>query len=289
MIKLIASDMDGTLLDNDMQISPENVAAIKEAQVRGIEFIVATGRNREEAVPALSAAGINCAMVTLNGAHVFDSTGQSLFIVPIPYEEACRLFDLLESRGIYFEVFTNQGLYSENQEERIQLFAEHIAEIMPHLTHKMAIAMTAAHLEQLPIIHTENIRQTLLDEELEVLKIICFHNEGPAILGPVAAEIDRYGDLVVTSSGTNNLEINHKNAQKGIAVAHIAKDRGIDLADVMTIGDNLNDLSMIQLAGVSFAMENAHLELKENAKYHTDSYLNSGVGKAILRAINEEL
>lgn len=289
MIKLIASDMDGTLLDNSMQISDENTAAIREAQARGIEFIVATGRNRPEALPALKVAGITCAMVTLNGAHVFDEKGNSLFTVPIEYQKASAILDLLEERQIYYEVFTDQGLYSESREERIELFAEHIAEMMPHLTRKMAIAMTAAQLEQLPIHYVSDIRTAIQDKGLQVLKLICFHKEGPAVLGPVAADIDGYGDLVVTSSGTNNIEINHKNAQKGIAVAHIAKDRGIDLKDVMTIGDNLNDVSMIQLAGVSFAMGNAHLELKEYAKYLTDSYLESGVGKAIRRAIAEDL
>ncbi len=93
----------------------------------------------------------------------------------------------------------------------------------------------------------------------------------------------------MTSSGNNNIEINHKYAQKGIAVSHVAKERGVDLEHVMTIGDNLNDLSMIQVAGVSFAMGNALNELKEEAKYLTDENVNSGVGKAIIRAIEEQL
>ncbi|WP_148786300.1 HAD-IIB family hydrolase, partial [Enterococcus faecium] len=97
------------------------------------------------------------------------------------------------------------------------------------------------------------------------------------------------GDLAVTSSGQNNIEVNHKNAQKGIAVAHVAHERGISLEEVMTIGDNFNDVSMLQVAGVSFAMGNAEIEVKDYAKYTTDTNLESGVGKAILRAIAEDL
>lgn len=289
MIKLIASDMDGTLLDAHMSISTENTEAIRMANELGIEFMVATGRNAQEARAALDEAGIDCAMITLNGAQVFDRSGKSLFTVPIPSPQSMTVMDILDANGIYYEVATNQGLYSESQPKRIESFASSIATHMPHLTYKMAIAMASANLELLHITYVDSIRELLLDEKLEVLKIICFHTEGPRILGPVGKEISNLGELAVTSSGQNNLEVNHKNAQKGIAVAHVAHERGITLDEVMTIGDNFNDVSMLQTAGVSFAMGNAKIEVKDYAKYLTDTNLESGVGKAILRAINENL
>lgn len=289
MIKLIASDMDGTLLDAHMSISTENTEAIRMANELGIEFMVATGRNAQEARAALDEAGIDCAMITLNGAQVFDRSGKSLFTVSIPSPQAMTVMDILDANGIYYEVATNQGLYSESQPKRIESFASSIATHMPHLTYKMAIAMASANLELLHITYVDSIRELLLDDKLEVLKIICFHTEGPRILGPVGKEISNLGELAVTSSGQNNLEVNHKNAQKGIAVAHVAHERGITLDEVMTIGDNFNDVSMLQTAGVSFAMGNAEIEVKDYAKYLTDTNLESGVGKAILRAINENL
>ncbi|MGM0125159.1 HAD superfamily hydrolase [Enterococcus sp. AZ194] len=289
MIKLIASDMDGTLLDAQMGISKENAEAIRFALDKGIEFMVSTGRNYQEARSALDEAGIDCAMITLNGAQVFDKDGTSLFTVPIARDQITIILDKLDAHNIYYEVSTNKGLYSESQSRRIDSFASMIADHLPHLTYKMAIAMAAANLELLKIDYVESIRDLLVDDELEVLKIICVHNEGPKVLGPVANEIDALGNLAVTSSGQNNIEINHRSAQKGIAVAHVASARGIDLEDVMTIGDNFNDVSMLQVAGVSFAMGNAELEVKEYAKYVTDTNLENGVGKAIMRAIEEEL
>lgn len=289
MIKLIASDMDGTLLNANMQISEENIQAIKYAQSQGVEFMVATGRNRKEALPPLQEAGIDCAMITLNGAQVFDKSGTSLFTVPISKEKTRSLMDLLREKDIYFEISTSNGIYSESQTRRIENFAIHTAEAMPHLTHKMAIAMTAARLAFLPINYVKDFNELFAIEDLEILKIICFHQDGARVLGPITQEIDGYGDLVVTSSGQNNIEINHRNAQKGIAVAHVAKERAIQLSDVMTIGDNLNDVSMIQIAGVSFAMGNGEIEVKEYAKYLTDTNIESGVGKAIIRAIDENL
>lgn len=157
MIKLIASDMDGTLLDAHMSISTENTEAIRMANELGIEFMVATGRNAQEARAALDEAGIDCAMITLNGAQVFDRSGKSLFTVPIPSPQAMTVMDILDANGIYYEVATNQGLYSESQPKRIESFASSIATHMPHLTYKMAIAMASANLELLHITYVDSL------------------------------------------------------------------------------------------------------------------------------------
>lgn len=289
MIKLIASDMDGTLLDSKMSISTDNASAIREANRLGIEFMVATGRAYTEAKPALEEAGIDCAMITLNGAQVFDKLGNSLFTAGIEKQKAYAIIDILEEKDIYFEVSTNKGIFSQQQERRIENFASHIATTMPHLTYKVAIAMAAAHLSLLAITYVDDIRAVIEKEDIEVLKIIGFSMDGPKVLGPASLNIEKLEDLAITSSAQNNIEINHVHAQKGIAVARVAKERGISAEDVMTIGDNFNDVSMLQWAGVSFAMGNAELEVKDEAKYTTSTNLENGVGEAILRAIREEL
>ncbi len=281
MIKLIASDMDGTLLDAKMSITNDNTSAIREAERLGIEFMVATGRAYTEAKPALEEAGIDCAMITLNGAQVFDKDGHSLFTAGIEKETVTEVLTILSQHNVYYEISTNKGIFSEHQEKRIENFAAHIAESMPHLTYKVAIAMASAHLSLLHITYVDRLDDILKDDSIEVLKIIGFSMDGPKVLGPAG--------MVVTSSAPNNIEINHRLAQKGIAVARVAKERGIPAEQVMTIGDNLNDVSMIQWAGVSFAMGNAELELKEYAKYETATNLENGVGEAILRAIREDL
>lgn len=289
MIKLIASDMDGTLLDGKMSISADNISAIREAKKHGIEFMVATGRARLEALPALEEAGIDCAMITLNGAQIFDDSGTSIFTAGIEKEAANQVLAILDANNIYYEVSTNQGIFSEHQEKRIENFASHIATTMPHLTYKVAIAMASAHLALLNINYIQDIHKLIAKDDIEVLKIIGFSIEGPKVLGPASREIDQSTNLIVTSSAQNNIEINHKHAQKGIAVAQIAKERGLHPKEVMTIGDNFNDVSMLQWAGVSFAMGNAEIEVKESAKYVTSTNLENGVGEAILRAIRENL
>lgn len=289
MIKLIASDMDGTLLDSKMSISKDNASAIREANRLGIEFMVATGRAYTEAKPALEEAGIDCAMIALNGAQVFDKSGNSLFTAGIEKQKSKSIIDILEENNIYFEVSTNKGIFSQQQERRIENFASHIATTMPHLTYKVAIAMAAAHLSLLAINYVDDIRTVIEEDNVEVLKIIGFSMDGPKVLGPASLQIEKLKELAITSSAQNNIEINHVRAQKGIAVAQVAKERGISPEEVMTIGDNFNDVSMLQWAGVSFAMGNAELAVKDEAKYTTSTNLENGVGEAILRAIREDL
>lgn len=289
MIKLIASDMDGTLLNSQMSISKENVAAIKQAQSLGIEFMVATGRSYAEAKIPLEEAGISCAMITLNGAEIFDKSNQPVSKIEIEKEVSFHILDILEEQDIYFEVSTNKGIYSESQEKRIENFASHIATTMPHLTYKVAIAMAAAHLSLLEITYIDNIRKLINQNDIKILKIIGFSMQGSSVLLPAKEKINQLPNLSITASASSNIEINHVNAQKGLAVANVAKQLGLSKSEVLTIGDNFNDVSMLQWADVSFAMGNADVEVKKQAAYTTSTNIENGVGEAILRAIRENL
>lgn len=290
MIKMIASDMDGTLLDAKMQISESNISAIREAERHNIIFMVATGRGLSEAKPALDEAGITCPMITVNGAQAFDQHGNELFTIGIEKATAKAIIDLLTKHQVYFEIATNQGVFSDNLAQRLENIATMLANQMPHLTFKMALTMAAAHLEQLPITNVKDYQIEVLDNpQIEVLKFIVFHEKGPQVLDKIAEEISVNKDLIVSSSFPNNIEINHIEAQKGIAVKRMAKKLGIDLSQVMTIGDNLNDLSMLEVAGVSFAMGNGEEAVKKTAKYTTATNLENGVGQAIIKAITENL
>lgn len=195
----------------------------------------------------------------------------------------------LREKNLYFELMTTNGVYAESQPQRVENFATLLANQVPHLTFKMAIAMASTHLNMLPVHYINNYDDLLVDDSVEILKVIAFSDEGPKLLRPIADELEANGPLYVTASFPNNIEINHKDAQKGNAVKLMAEKRGIGLEDVMTIGDNFNDVSMLKVAGVSFAMGNAEEDVKKIAKYEADTNMNHGVGKAILRAISENL
>ncbi|MFC6169726.1 Cof-type HAD-IIB family hydrolase [Loigolactobacillus jiayinensis] len=289
MISLIASDMDGTLLNEKMTVPPENAAAIKKAARRGVKFIVATGRSYGEAKPLIEQVGIEAPIIAMNGAQVFDEQGQVISTVSIRKTVVRKIFHLLKSKGLYFEVMTDQGTVSDSKMRRIQNVASLLVDLQTTDSFKIAVSLASARLELMNITYVDSYEKLLADPKVTILKVIAFSAEKQKVLRPIAQELTALGNLAITASSASNIEINHSNAQKGVALETYATSLNIPLTQVMSIGDNLNDASMLQAASVSFAMGNATEEIKQIARYLTDTNVNHGVGKAIERALNENL
>lgn len=289
MVKLIVSDMDGTLLNEKMMISQTNADAIREAEKQGIPFMVATGRGFTEAKPLLEEAGLSCPIITLNGAQVYDEKGTILKTAGITKDTARKILATIRENNLYCEITTGNGIFSDNKAKRIESVASLLFETNPETTYKMAVVLAAARLEIMNIHYIDNYDELIEDETIDVLKIIAFSQDGQRTLLPISAELNQIGDLAITSSFENNIEINHVDAQKGIAVSEMAKKMDIDLDDVMTFGDNLNDLSMLKITGFSFAMENGAQETKNTAKYLTSANNENGVAEGIMLALNGRL
>lgn len=289
MISLIASDMDGTLLNEKMTVPPENAAAIKKAAQRGIKFIVATGRSYGEVKPLIESVGIEAPIIAMNGAQVFDEQGKVISTVSINKTVIRKIFHLLKSKGLYFEVMTNQGTVSDSKMRRIQNVASLLVDLQTTDSFKIAVSLASARLELMNITYVDSYEKLLDDPKVTILKVIAFSAEKQKVLQPVTKELMTLGNLAITASSASNIEINHSNAQKGVALETYAKSLSIPMTQVMSIGDNLNDASMLEAASVSFAMGNATEEIKEVARYLTDTNVNHGVGKAIERAITENL
>ncbi|MGF2943028.1 Cof-type HAD-IIB family hydrolase [Enterococcus xiangfangensis] len=287
MIKLIASDMDGTLLNNQMQVPTANVAAIQKAQAQGIEFIAATGRGMSHARISLDESDIRVPMILLNGAHVVNADRETIFTIPIGKQRTLDVMDTLEEAGLYYEIFTAEQVYSANQPMRIDFVAEHLLSKIPGISKKRAIAASSQHLSLTPITFVDDIRQTLIASDEDVLKIIAFDKKGPAQLKGIAGELEKIGDLAIAASESTNIEINHVNAQKGIALKQFAEERGFTASQVMALGDNFNDVSMLTYAGTSFAMGNAAAAVKKIANNITDTNEQNGVATAIARILSE--
>ncbi|WP_407857506.1 Cof-type HAD-IIB family hydrolase [Enterococcus hailinensis] len=289
MIKLIASDMDGTLLNDQLQVSTKNIEAIQKAQAQGIEFITATGRGVSHAIISLDRANIHVPMILLNGAQVVNAQRETIFTIPIGKERTNTVLDALDRADLYYEVFTAEHVYSENQPERIDFISGHLLKKVPGLSKKMAIAVSSEHLALTPLTYVDNIRQVLKETDEEVLKIIAFDKHGPDTLKAATLELEKIGNLAIAASELTNIEINHEDAQKGIALKQFAEQRGFTAEQVMAVGDNFNDLTMLSYAGESFAMGNAVDEVKQIAKHVTYTNEDNGVATAIERVLSEEL
>ncbi|WP_288761728.1 Cof-type HAD-IIB family hydrolase [uncultured Lacticaseibacillus sp.] len=285
MIKIIASDMDGTLLNNKMQVSDANAVAIRAAQENGIEFMVATGRGLTEAKPLLQEQKLRTAYITLNGAQVFDEDGRLVVSVPLDDDMTALSMKTLDDRNLYYELVTDHGIFSNSRVRRIQNVADLLVNLNPDTDYKMAVALASARLEIMNINYVEDYGEIVGDENVHVMKIIAFNTADPVALSEPKKLLLATGKLMVTSSSRNNIEINNIKSQKGLAVAAYAAKRGWTMDNVMAVGDNFNDESMIRDAKYSVAMGNAVQPIKNLAWFTTDSNVHDGVAKAIYKAI----
>ena len=208
-------------------------------------------------------------MITLNGAFVLDENGKEISAAPIPDSIAKKIMLTLKKNGLYFEVITAKGVCSDNKAKRIENFAELLASISPDTPYKLAVTLASARMELMNINYVDNYMDLVDDPKTVIGKIVVFSPEGQKVLGPIKDELSKNDNLVITSSGPGNIEINHVNAQKGVALQAYADSLNIPMDNVMAIGDNNNDVSMLKAAGISYAMGNGGDEVKMLAKYIT--------------------
>ncbi|WP_338216583.1 Cof-type HAD-IIB family hydrolase [Companilactobacillus muriivasis] len=285
MIKLIASDMDGTLLNEKMEVSSRNIQAIKDAEKNGIEFLIATGRGLSEAKPFLK-NHVHPGFITLNGAEVFDPKEKLISSNPLSREAQKKVVALFNKYNVYFEVITDKGIFSNDREARVTNLANLLMKLNPGTSFKQALKDTQERVKMMPMNFVDNYNDVLNNDSYQIMKLIGFNEHEHRILAPLKKEITKtIKDVVPTSSSPNNVEVNSIDAQKGIALLQYADNKNILPEEIMAIGDNLNDYSMIKSAGVGVAMANAIPAIKAIAQTQTDSNINDGVAQIIEQTI----
>lgn len=287
MIKLIASDMDGTLLNHNHKIPKENVKLINFAKNQGIEFVVATGRAYYEALPALNEENINCDVISFNGGIVYDKNGNIISITPMLPKDLYYTIEILKSFDISYQLYTKNTIYTTSIETDINAYIDLIRSngYEPDVEHLRTEAQQKLDVGY--ITEVENIELYLNEKENPPIKIIAISND-ISKLENAAKLLSENTSISVTSSGANNIEIMHKNATKGKALKEIAKIYGINLENAVAIGDNLNDQAMLDIVGYSVAMKNGNIKLKEQAKYVTEkTNSEGGVADTIFKLIEQ--
>ena len=287
MIKLIASDMDGTLLNHNHKIPKENVKLINYAKNQGIKFVAATGRAYYEALPALNEENINCDVISFNGGIVYDKNGNIISMTPMIPKDLYYTIEILKSFDISYQLYTKNTIYTRSIETDINAYIDLIRSngYEPDVEHLRAEAQQKLDLGY--ITEVDNIEIYLNEEENPPIKIIAISND-ISKLENATKLLSENTNISVTSSGANNIEIMHKNATKGEALKEIAKIYGINLENAVAIGDNLNDQAMLDIVGYSVAMKNGNTILKEQAKYVTEkTNSEGGVADTIFKLIEQ--
>ena len=283
MIKLIVSDMDGTLFNSNQEISPYNLEAIQNARKNGVQFMVATGRSMETLQPTLDRYELKCSLILLNGAEVRDEHHNIISTMNIDENVLPSITKRLEELGYIAEITTNDGVQMYGTKEQMELTMGYRM-ICLDRTHTLSLeqAIEAGKDSVFMNVLTRNESlDDLLNKQLEIRKIIVFHPDREVNDRNREQLIKEFPGLSIVSSYPENIEINAKDAKKGKALEVAIEKLGFTKDEVAVFGDGLNDISMFELFPNSYAPTNAEYEVKKEAKEIIPSNNDDGVGKKI--------
>lgn len=270
-IKLVALDLDGTLLDSKKNVSSANIRALLECANRGISIVPATGRTIIGVPKEIrDLPGVDYA-VTLNGGVVLDlkrSTvidEQKLSVVP-----TLEILDAVSDYHVMYDAYIDGIGISESRfydhlddyhiPEEIQKLVRVTRSVVPEI--KAHIRERAAAVEKINL---------YFDDRKEREEVRCM--------------LEARKDVIVSSSMESNLEINALGATKGEGLTRLASYLGMTMQETMACGDGENDYSMIQMAGIGVAMGNGDKRLQSMADYVTENNDKDGVARAIERFV----
>lgn len=271
-IKLIALDMDGTLLNERGVLSEESRRVLEQAMEQGIHVVIATGRVLSS-LPGdvLSVPGIEFA-ITSNGANVVRLRDRAtLYSNLIKRECVEEVIDILEAPDIMTEIFFNHDVYADkdclDHLERFGIMAEKSRNYVLS-TRKPVESVTKlfresnVQLESINLIFREEKRRREIRSRLETMK-----------------------EITITTSMPNNIEIGGATTSKADGLAHLAELLGVKREQIMACGDSENDIAMLRYAGLSVAMGNAVPAVREAADVITGNNSEDGVAQAIRRYV----
>jgi Cof subfamily protein (haloacid dehalogenase superfamily) len=276
-IRLIAIDIDGTLLDPKFQISAANLEALNRAHTSGIEVALVTGRRHNFALPVANAIGFDVTLISSNGAVTRSSTGEHFHRDLLPAPVAQRLlrymvgfrsntvltFDRDGKGAIVLETADELNLSIQRWLEKNSEWTEFIVPLEDALTEDPVQAMFCGNIPKMSA-----VQKMLLDCD--------FGNQFTVL----RTQYDARNLCIV--------DILNQDCSKGHALQRWTEHRGIPRDQVMAIGDNFNDVEMLQFAGLPVLMANACDELKQNGWTLTLSNDESGVAYAINQVLNPE-
>ena len=267
-IRIIALDLDGTLLDSGKNLSAANRDALAAAAEKGIHIVPTTGRffgGMPESVRELPFVRY---AITVNGAQVYDrATDTAIVREELPLATALAIMRYLDGFDVIYDCYQdNWGRMTASMQARAADYAPdaHYLKMIREL--RKPYPDLKAHLEE---------------EGRDVQKIMLFARD-LSVRARIADGLKaRFPDLAVSASTFNNLELNSANAHKGLALKRFAEHLGLGLGNCMAFGDGANDLTMIQAAGIGVAMANACPEVLAAADYVTLSNDEDGVAAAL--------
>ncbi|MDS1030622.1 Cof-type HAD-IIB family hydrolase [Bacillota bacterium LX-D] len=260
--KLVAIDLDGTLLNNDLQISPRTQEVIAKVREQGTEVTLCTGRMYASALPYAEQLQLQVPLVTYGGAFVKSpQNGELIYNRNLPVEFARKAFVMAKEYGYHVNVYYQDSLYVEKLNDKGRAYAQRV---------------------RVPIHVAEDMLQFLQKDPIKMVVIA-----EPAELNALQQEfIKKWGEKVFTTkSDPTFLELLHPQATKGKGLEALANYLGCGQNEMIGIGDSHNDLEMFNYVGCAVVMGNAEEEIKRKADYITCQNDDDGVAEALEKLI----
>ena len=267
-IRLIALDLDNTLLNSEKELSEENRKTLLRAAEEGIAVVPATGRFFDGIPACVRELPFLRYAVTINGACVTDLAARRVVSkAEIPVSRAVAIMEYLDRLPVIYDCYMdNWGWMTASLQDQAEQYAP-----SPHYVRMLRELRT-------PV---PELKEHLLRTGHDVQKIQMFFRDLDLRKQTESALTERFPGISITSAVVNNLEINDRDATKGKALLALASYLGIDPAETMAFGDDLNDVSMLKAAGIGVAMGNASDSVKAAADRVTKSCDEDGVSAAI--------
>lgn len=261
--KLLALDLDNTLLNEEHRISSRNMRAIRAAVDEGMLVTLATGRMFLSALPYAEEIGIDLPLITYHGALVKRAgSDQVLRHCPVPFELALEILRLGDDKKFHMNLYFDDRLFVKEENDHTHYYQQ-IAEI--------------------PLETVGDLPNFLLEKGMEPTKLTIINMDGRIGEFQQILEEKYKSQLTILQSRTHFLEVTHRGATKGQALDFLAKKEGILPEEIVAIGDSYNDMDMLQYAGVGVAVANAPLEVKNVADVITLSNIEDGVAAYLER------
>lgn len=284
LIRVIASDMDGTLLNSQHDITEENVKAILKAKELGVHFIIATGRMYDSVKPFMDKHGIKCEYILMNGAEFRNENGELVESISMDKRKIKDILNILCKEDLIVELYTDEGSYTTStKEEALKEMVYRVQNFEKVQDYDKALEIAKEHEHFKTLKYIDDIDK-FIESRIEIRKIITFSND-VEVINKTKVELNNIGGLAVLSSFITNIEITDERAQKGYILKKVTDKMGIKNEEVIAFGDSFNDYSLFTEFEKAYAMENAIPEIKEIAKNITDTNDNSGVAKAIYKEL----
>ena len=263
-IKLVAMDLDDTLLDSRLQISGQTTRMLRQVVERGTKITLATGRMFRSARRYAVELGMDVPLITYQGALVKNAfSDEILFHRKMPGDMVTPVVNTAREAGLHYQVYFDDNLYMESLTREGQAYAE-LAGVTPVVDKDLPTRLTYE----------------------EPTKLIIINHNLPVLQQMETQLQQRFAkQLYITRSKPHYLEFMNKEATKGRALQAVSEYFSIDRQAVMAIGDSYNDIEMLKWAGVGVAVGNAPPEVKQYADYVTVSNDEDGVAAALQHLI----